>query len=166
MTPENALLQLRDIHLPLSNQGVGALPFWVLPLCAAAITLLVWLWLKRQRALNWQRQTERELDDITRTLEEGELQLGWQRLGIVLRQLALLHGSQHMPASCTGEQWLSVLDQIFSTDKFTGADGLNLLKAPYQAPSDLPVEQSRLALLRLIHTVRVMLPSLDSPRAS
>ncbi|MFK7966066.1 MAG: DUF4381 domain-containing protein [Burkholderiaceae bacterium] len=166
MTPENALLQLRDIHLPLTDQGVGALPIWVLPVCAAAITLLIWLWLKRQRAHNWQRQTERELDDITHTIENGELQLGWQRLGIVLRQLALLHGSQHMPASCTGDQWLSTLDQIFSTDKFTGADGLILLKAPYQAPSELPIEQSKPALLRLIQTVRDTLPSLDSPRAS
>lgn len=163
MTPENALVQLRDIHLPLTESSIGALPAWLMPGCAALAVIAIWIWRKRRRAMNWQRQTKTELDAIVQASRQGQAQHGWQRLSIVLRQLALLHSDQSSPASCTGEQWLLMLDQLFDTDAFTGPDGQALLWGPYKGPTRPEDEQTDPALLRLTELVRKELPTLSTP---
>lgn len=172
MTPDNALLQLRDIQLPLTESTISALPPWLLPGCAALLVIAIWVWRKRRRAMNWQRQTTTELDAIVRTVRDGDIEHGWQRLSLVLRQLALLHSNpshsnqsqdgKGTPASHTGQQWLKLLDQLFDTDAFTGPDGQALLQGPYKPPLHASESRSDPALLRLTTLVRDGLPALNS----
>jgi len=162
MTPDQALLQLRDIHMPLAENSIDALPGWLFPTLAAVAVIIVWTWRKRHRSMNWRRQARAELTAIIQASQQGEVEHGWQKLSVLLRQIALLHSTQESRASCTGEQWLGVLDQLFDTDAFTGPDGRALLRGPYQQAVESTRQQTGSALQRLAELVRDGLPTLNS----
>lgn len=69
MTPDELLLQLRDIHLPdtaLSQLGSG---FSWLPFACLAVVLLVLLWIRYRRSRIWLHQARKRLKEIGASID-------------------------------------------------------------------------------------------------
>lgn len=64
MTPDDLLLELRDIHLPNGAAGQIGAGFSWLPMAALAVCLLALLWSRYRRSRIWLHQARARLDQI------------------------------------------------------------------------------------------------------
>ncbi|MGH1357175.1 MAG: DUF4381 domain-containing protein [Burkholderiaceae bacterium] len=132
MSPNDALRQLRDIHLPAVQADEISMPLWVLPLVAMLITAVICVWRRHKRHYLWVEQTRVELRAIEQQAMHARAEQGWQRLAVLMRQLVLLHWPKADVAATTGEDLLRLLDETFETTLFSNGIGRALTANPYR----------------------------------
>lgn len=132
MTPEEILLDLRDIHLPEQTAeaaGVGMV-FWPAAIVAAIALLAGWMAFRRRST--WRREVVRHLDAIERDAGEGRVLEGWTELAVLVRRIAMRLCDRQDIAGLIGDAWLQKLDQLFETEVFFRGPGRGLTVFPYQ----------------------------------
>lgn len=148
MTPEAALEQLRDIHLPSEQTVAAGLPVWIMPLLTASLIAAYCIWRHFARKREWLHQAQAELQAIARDAQTGNADRGWHRLAVLMRQLAILHNPSAKtasdsastattdrapsPAVITGDAWLLYLDELLATEIFFAGLGRVIISRPYQ----------------------------------
>ena len=166
MNPAGNKLQLRDIHLPDSISWWPPAPGWwlILLIIVAVIVLAAFLYRYRQNQL-LHRAAKLELEKIKTAYEQSlDTQLLVKSLSIWLRRVCLSFYPRINVAGLTGKAWLEFLDQQLITKKssyrFSEGAGSVLINAPYQANSDVHVED----LINLCHHWLQCLPRRRSAR--
>ncbi len=132
MSPELALAQLRDIHLPAEHSIGSSLSAWILPAVVGVSFLLACLLWRNRRQRHWLIQSRQELAEIQRLAARGDIESGWHRLSVLLRRLALLLDPVSGSHALVGTEWLSSLDRMFDTVLFTQGRGRLIATAPYR----------------------------------
>ncbi len=69
MTPDELLLQLRDIHLPDMALGQLGAGFSWLPFACLVLVLLALLWIRYRRSRVWLHQARRRLKEIGESID-------------------------------------------------------------------------------------------------
>lgn len=135
MADEQALAQLKDIHLP------GAIGWWPLApgwyLLATLLTLLlcliIYLAYKRYKNSLAKKQA---LQLLARYHEqynkEGNSQLTSARISELLKRVALVYYPRQQVASMHGEQWLEFLNQSSKNIDFNQVRAM-LLESPFKS---------------------------------
>ena len=132
---DEALSQLRDIHLP---QPVSWWPpatgWWVLLLLTVALLgLLFWWRLKRRRRQAPLRAASAALAQLEQAYQgQRDAVRLVQELSVLLRRIALTLAPREQVASRHGEAWLGQLDDLACGIYFQSELGRTLLLAPYQ----------------------------------
>lgn len=147
MTPDQALSQLRSIHLPPTPLPESTLPLWLLPVIAMVVAIIGCLWWRNRRRQVWLMQARTELRSIASDAANGLAARGWQRLAVLMRQIVLLHGDPVRAAAATGDQWLALLDETLQTSLFLEGPGRALNELPYRKPDEPPVNETQLGML-------------------
>lgn len=167
MTPEEILLDLRDIHMPdqaAEATGIG-LVLWPLALVVLAFLLVGWIaWRRRS---TWRREIAQCLDVIEEGAGSGKVLEAWAELAALLRRIAISLTARENVAGLIGDAWLSKLDHLFNTDIFSQGPGRGVSVYPYA-----PAIENREDVLRLsadelkatIDDVRKVLPHLKAAR--
>lgn len=148
MTRDQALAQLRDIHMP------DAVPFWPLApgwwmlagLAVAALAAAVWLvWHHRTRL---RREARRELDRLSetfaRTGDRAALAAG---ISALLKRVALARFDPDRVAALHGEGWTGFLNETARRPVFIGDSGVAVARAAWAPHDALGVEIDGAALL-------------------
>ncbi len=159
MKPEDLITNLRDIHLPPTEQQslLSDMVWW--PLAVFALILLLWLsgiWRRRNA---WRREVKSTLDQIDDAAAAGRLEAAWQQLAHLLKRIAIKVRPAPGLAGSDGEQWLRQLDAIFNTREFETGPGRGLIHYPYLRRVDASANDIR-ALTAL---VRRRITTLKSP---
>ena len=160
MTPEELLLQLKDIQPPLEP------PWWLITsvqlfaLAVIPVLLGATWWLRQRRRANRLAQLASiELERIKRDYEQSQnptqLAVGLSRW---LRQVALLaYPDRHLQGIC-GDSWLEFLDQSLGDERFSRGCGSIFGNAIYQSQVMLEADQ----VLHLCeHWLHAMTPRLQ-----
>lgn len=131
MTPEEILLDLRDIHMPeRTNEAVSyGIVLW--PASLVILIALLALLLSWRRRTTWRREIVQHLDLIERRADEGELLQSWAELAVLLRRIAIRLCDRQEIAGLIGEAWLEKLDHLFQTDIFVEGPGRGITVFPY-----------------------------------
>jgi len=148
-TPQQASLQLRDIHLPGTPDIWPPAPGWwllfgILLLLMIAVGVLAWrrIELRRQR-----RRVLELLDEIERS-SAGNATPGYlAQLSRLIRALALAHFPRQEIASLTGRDWLRFLDSSGGNGQFEHGPGRVLAEGPYMRELPDGVDGRALAAL-------------------
>jgi Domain of unknown function (DUF4381) len=131
----DALQQLRDLHLPAQPGFWPPAPGWWL-LLALLVTLLVWLARRGWRYYQRQRPYRSALSALGRLLHAAEQGTVAQRevadtVNAVLKR-ALIHGAaRHDAAALTDTAWLRYLDRLIADDVFSNGAGAALGNARF-----------------------------------
>ena len=140
MNPQ-AVLQLKDIHLPPGPEQWPPAPGWWF-LFIAGLFFLGWLAYRLFRA--WRRH--RLQKEILKSLEALQQEKGDQHLSeflaevsILLRRVAMMNFPPRQVAALTGKAWLSFLDLHGGGGQYTNGVGSVLAAGPY-ASSDMLIE--------------------------
>ena len=134
MGPNDALMQLRDIHMP-EPIGVWPLaPGWYV-VAAIVIISVVWCY-GRYRRNRLRRRALALLDGyLLQYQREGNRQASAASVSLLLKQVALLYFPRDTVAGLQGELWLQFLANTSKKlDMF--AVRRELLEVPYQAAAD------------------------------
>ena len=132
---EEALSQLKDIHLPPPVGWWPPAPGWWL----LAVLLLVLVWLvsmtlrrrRRRRALH--DEARAELEAIRAGYgEQQDPRVLVEALSRLLRRVAISRFPREEVAGLTGEAWLEFLDRSFHGKGFAEGPGRILVEAPYR----------------------------------
>ena len=148
MNPQGGL-QLRDIHVAADPSWWPPAPGWWL----LAMVLILMLMAGWRASRNWRarrrlrRAALSELDGVHAQWAANQ-QAGMllAAVSVLLRRVARAH-APHVVA-LSGEEWLSWLDQLSSSDAFTHGDGRILASGPFQAAPEFDPD----ALLRCVRT--------------
>jgi len=143
MTPEELLLQLRDIQPPLEPPWWLVTPLQLLALAVVPVLLGGSCWLlQRHRANRLAVLANSELERIKLDYEQSQ---NSTRLAVSLsrwlRQVALLaYPERHLQGIC-GDTWLEFLDQSLGDDRFSRGCGCIFGNAIYQPQVTLDADQ-------------------------
>jgi len=136
---EQALSQLRDIHLPEPVSWWPPAPgWWLLALLLLGLLLLGgWAWRRRRARRALLREALAELAAIRERYgaDPDERRLAAE-LSRLLRRVAISRFPAEAVAGLTGEAWLTFLDEQLGGRAFREGPGRWLVEAPYrsQAP--------------------------------
>ncbi len=165
MTPEEMLLDLRDIHMPEPALDAAAGGFVLWPLALVVTVAFIAGWLAWHRRSTWRREVAQHLDAIERRVDEGEVLLGWTDLATLLRRIAISLCDRREIAGLIGDAWLKRLDGLFATDVFTQGHGRGLTIFPYSTADASDQDQQIAHQLRLtLNDVRKHLPNLKTAK--
>lgn len=154
MNPAQAIpqdmLQLRDIHLPLSPDIWPPAPGWWL-LATAVLGFLVWITIRLLRL--WRRhRLQKEilttLDDLRQYSDEQITQF-LAEISILLRRVAIMKFPRQQVAALTGKEWLSFLDLHGGDGEYSNGIGRVLADGPYARPGQAGNQVDKNALLSL-----------------
>ena len=144
------MLQLKDIHLPLSPDIWPPAPGWWL-LAAAALVFLLWitvLLLRSWRRHRLQKEILASLDQLQQHSDETTPQF-LAELSILLRRVAMMKFPRQQVAALTGKRWLSFLDLHGGDGEYSNGVGSALADGPYARYSETGNEIDKDALLSL-----------------
>lgn len=116
--PENALANLRDIHLPEAGGWWPPAPGWWILLALLLLSPLLWrAWRKRTRNPVYRRAALAELQTHYREYQSsGNGQLFVQATSALLKRVALQCYSTEQVASLSGSQWSAFLGRDQDTE--------------------------------------------------
>lgn len=161
-----ALAQLRDIHLPAQAGWWPPAPGWWL-LFAASLLLawLLWRWLQ-PRLQRWRlhRAAKQNLQNITAEWEStAELPRLLAQLSAFYRRCVVQLTPDY--AGATGEAWLAHLNSLGKTDAFTRGEGRIIATARYApAPEADAAAQLQLAQTWLNNAIGYRVASKKTPQ--
>ena len=160
MTPEELLLQLRDIQPPLEPHWWLITPAKLLVLALVPVLLLGSRWLLQRRRANRVAQLakiefKRIKLDYERSQNSTGLAVGLSRW---LRQVALVAYPDRQLQGLCGDAWLEFLDQSLGDNRFSQGYGCIFGNAVYQSQVPLDADQ----VLQLCeHWLHAMTPRLQ-----
>lgn len=155
MNPPDAtsqdVLQLRDVHLPLSPELWPPAPGWWV-LAAAVVALLTWAAFKLLRF--WQRyRLQKEilatLDKLQQDHADDPTPQFLADVSILLRRVAIMKFPRQQVAALTGRGWLSFLDLHGGGGEYCNGVGSVLAEGPYARNVEAGDEVDKDALLLL-----------------
>jgi len=144
------MLQLKDIHLPLSPDMWPPAPGWWV-LAAAALGFLVWVIVQLYRL--WRRH--RLQKEILTSLDALQLHSDEQipqflaEISVLLRRVAMMKFPRQQVAALTGTGWLSFLDLHGGDGEYSNGAGSVLADGPYARYSKAGNQVDKAALLSL-----------------
>ena len=141
------VLQLKDIHLPLSPEQWPPAPGWWI-LVISGLLLLGWITLRLFRV--WRRhRLQKEilgsLDVLQRDHSDKQIPLFLAEVSILLRRVAMMNFPPQQVAALTGKGWLSFLDLHGGNGEYSNGVGSVLAVGPYARDSE--VDKDALLLL-------------------
>ena len=141
------VLQLKDIHLPLSPEQWPPAPGWWI-LVVSGLLLLGWITLRLFRV--WRRhRLQKEilgsLDALQRDHSNKQIPLFLAEVSILLRRVAMMNFPPQQVAALTGKGWLSFLDLHGGNGEYSKGIGSVLAVGPYARDSE--VDKDALLLL-------------------
>jgi len=141
------VLQLKDIHLPLSPEQWPPAPGWWI-LVVSGLLLLGWITLRLFRV--WRRhRLQKEilgsLDVLQRDHSDKQIPLFLAEVSILLRRVAMMNFPPQQVAALTGKGWLSFLDLHGGNGEYSNGVGSVLAVGPYARDSE--VDKDALLLL-------------------
>lgn len=134
MNPQDALTDLRPLHLPEPVSWWPPAPgWWLLILLLIALAALTRWWWRRGTL---KRAALRELRTLERQPLVPDAQLA--ALNSLLKRYALVCHPRSQVAKLSGTSWLEFLDRRLPGHNFTQGAGRLLAEAPYQpcTPTD------------------------------
>ena len=146
----DALSQLKDIHLPPPvNWWPPAPGWWLLAvLVLAALLALAWFVRRRIKRVDLYQVSLQELADIrSHYAEEPDAQRLAAELSRLLRRVAITLWPEAEVASLTGKDWLAWLDARIDGNAFTEGAGRFLEEGTYRPGGDLQDAQALLSLV-------------------
>lgn len=140
MTPNPALQQLKDIHLPQAIQMWPTAPGWLVIYCCIAILLGYGIYFlyqrKKQRySIHYALHQLNELQALVENNPEN-INIAAE-ISTLIRRVALYYFERETIAGLSGENWLRFLNDSSHTTEFTTAAGQLLIDAPYRKSNDV-----------------------------
>ena len=135
----NAMLQLKDIHLPSAPGAWPPAPGWWL-LAIAVFALLFWAgrWLVHyQKRRKLQRMVIAELDRLQRPANSEQLSQWLAEISVLLRRVAMMRYPRKEVADLAGEKWTAFLDRHGGNGRYTNGVGRVLAEGPYARRNDV-----------------------------
>jgi len=151
------LALLRDIALPADPGWWPLAPgWWILAaLLLGLIGLLAYLGWRWYQARAWQREAERELQQLRQQLAAGMApDLVLQACSVLCRRVALAVGERTRVARLTDTAWLETLDRLSNSRDFTQGPGRLLGDRAWQRPDDTESLDLAPVLSALEHLIR------------
>jgi hypothetical protein len=144
--PQDLLAQLRGIHEPPPVSWWPPAPGWWLAGAALLLTIVIAVWLIRQRrAMAMHAAALRRIDEIARNYQQtGDSAQLAQAVSILLRRFAVNTFPERDVGGLHGDQWLEFLDNTGGDGEFVQQHRASLLEAPYRRDAQVDGE----ALLR------------------
>lgn len=142
-TPNPALQQLKDIHLPHAVAMWPVAPGWIV-LYLLTLTLLIYTiyrWRqkrKRSRAIQYAHQRLATLRQLQQHNSDN-INIAAE-LSTLIRRTALYYFQRDAIAGLSGKEWLTFLNNSGHTDQFTDKAGQLLLDAPYRKQNSTDLE--------------------------
>jgi len=141
------VLQLKDIHLPLSpEQWPPAAGWWMLAI--TGLLLLGWVifrLLKYWRRYRLQKEILLSLDVLEEDHSDKQIPEFLAEVSILLRRVAMMNFPPQQVAALTGKGWLSFLDLHGGNGEYSNGVGSVLAVGPYARDSE--VDKDALLLL-------------------
>lgn len=140
-TAQSLVAQMRDIHLPEVGAAAAPAAINIWPLVVALSIIVIAALFARERRHRWRRQALQRLREIeasvkSPTTNNSALRVAWQDLATLLRHIAICVRGKRQAGALTGDVWLSLLDDVFSTCLFQQGAGQTLLYYVYQPQPD------------------------------
>lgn len=141
-TPNPALQQLKDIHLPRAVSMWPTAPGWIMLyfilLIFTAYCLYKWLQRnKRLRAIRYARQRLMQLRALC-TNNTDNINIAVE-LSTLIRRTALYYFPRESIAGLSGTAWLEFLNRSGKTNQFTDTSGRLLIDAPYRKQNNADI---------------------------
>lgn len=143
------VLQLRDIHLPLSPEQWPPAPGWWV-LLITGLLLLGWFTFslfKHWRRYRLQKEILASLDALKANHSDEQLPEFLAEVSILLRRVAMMNFPPQQVAALTGKGWLSFLDLHGGDGAYSNGVGSVLATGPYASSSALNVDKEALLSL-------------------
>ncbi len=142
-TPNPALQQLKDIHLPGAVSMWPVAPGWIILYLLSLSLILygVYAWQqkrKKRRAILYAQQQLHSLRELMQHNTEN-INIAAE-LSTLIRRTALYYFQRNAIAGLTGKSWLEFLNQSGNTTLFTDKAGQLLLEAPYRKQNNNDLE--------------------------
>ena len=144
------ILQLKDIHLPLTPELWPPAPGWWL-LTVAVLVAVAWttIYLMRLwRRYRLQKEILAELTELQRYSDEQVPQF-LAEISILLRRVAMMKFPRQQVAALNGSGWLSFLDLHGGDGEYSNGVGSVLAEGPYARHSVAGNQIDKDALLSL-----------------
>ena len=140
MNPEtlSLLSQLRDIHQP-DTGGFAIAPVWfvvafLLLFLVLGVRSLLTRYLHARAAQQWRGDAREELRGIRERQQQQAANVTVAECSGLLRRIALAVKPRADVAAITGQQWLTLLDQVHGSNAFSESYSPLLLESPYRNP--------------------------------
>lgn len=142
-TPNPALQQLKDIHLPNAVHMWPVAPGWIV-LYVLALSMLIYgiyAWQqkrKRRLAIQYARQ---QLNALRKLAKDNADNINIAaEISTLIRRTALYYFKRDAIAGLSGKAWLTFLNNSGHTDQFTDQAEHLLLNAPYRKQNSTDLE--------------------------
>ena len=141
-TPNPALQQLKDIHLPRAVSMWPTAPGWIVLyiLIAALLVYGLYCWyrnIKRRRTINYALQQLTHLQALMNHNPDN-VNIAAE-ISTLIRRTALYYFKRDAIAGLSGQEWLKFLNDSSQTTQFTEAAGQLLIDAPYRKNSQTEI---------------------------
>ena len=135
----DAMLRLKDIHMPAAPGAWPPAPGWWL-LGIAVVVSLLWAgrWLYRYlERKKLQRMVIAELDSLSRPASSEQLPQWLADVSVLMRRVAMMRYPRKEVADLAGEKWTAFLDRHGGNGRYTNGVGRVLAEGPYSPCSDI-----------------------------
>lgn len=156
MTPNPALQQLKDIHLPLAIPRWLIAPGWIMLYAVAfilfAYSIYYWQQRKRRRRVICYALQQLNHLHILQKQNPDNINVAAE-ISTLIRRTALHYFQRAAIAGLSGQDWLEFLNTSGNTTAFTESTGQLLLDAPYRKPHAIDLEPLFSATENWLHII-------------